>query len=127
MDTSPRLSTTKARLWTLINIGGLLGIIVNRFGSAESLLGEAGAPFPPRQPMVRYAHTQILAQKPARSLRHSDLCRQSHLLPEALVERRRGNEAPEQADLASLPSCGVAPVWIRNGGRPHDRTCDQLR
>src|SRR4029077_6164871 len=35
MGTSPRLSTTNARLWILVNMVAPSGVVVNRFGSAE--------------------------------------------------------------------------------------------
>src|SRR5215210_7089530 len=110
MDTSPRLSTTNAGLWTLVNMVASSGVIVNSLGSTESLLGDAGAPL---LADLR-SGTPILqcSLKLTPSLRHSVLCGQAHLFPETPVKCSRGNEAPEQTDLARGPSGGVAASLI---------------
>src|SRR2546427_5069893 len=61
--------------------------------------------------LVGHAHAAV------QSIRNiqSDLCGQAHLFPQTPVERRLGNEAPKQTDLAGSPACGVAAARGHRG------------
>ena len=101
-------------------------VLHSRVRSSYGLLGEAGQT--PASPTYGAGHPfSIFTQTDRFSLRQSDLCGQAHLFPETLVERRLGNEAPKQTDLAGSPACGVAAVRVGLGRGLHYSACDQLR
>src|SRR5687768_12128225 len=82
-------------------------------------------PAPP--PTYGAGHAFSMFLNVTRSLSQSDLCGQAHLFPQTPVERRLGNEAPKQTDLAGRPACGVAAVRVGLGGSLHYSARDQLR